>query len=136
MILEDASSAGLASSDGNLIVYTYGGYLNNPLTPFKKQECRVYDFTQQKEVLRVQAGEGERIIGLPIVGDQREMAHIAYRSTEKDSRPYRLDLLDLDKRERYVRAFPDASFAKTWTQYPSYSQMVRQEREAFEVSTF
>lgn len=136
LILEDASSARLVSNDGELIIYKYGGYLNNPVTPFKKQECRVYDFNQEKDVLRIQAGEHERILGVTVVGDHKEMVHVAYKHIDKDEKYYRLELLNLNKREQYIRDFPRNSFIKTWNRHNSYTQIVQREIDSFDINHF
>lgn len=136
LILDDASSAVLTSNDGTLIVYTYGGYLNNPVTSVTKQECRVYDFNRGKEVLKVQADASYQILGVPVVGEDLKMAKIAYKNTEIDNSHYRLDLLDLNKRQRYTRDFQDNGFATTWNQNNSYRQIIQNEFDAFEVDSF
>jgi hypothetical protein len=136
LILDDASSAVLTSNDGTLIVYTYGGYLNNPVTSVTKQECRVYDFNRGKDVLRVQAGEQYQILGVPVVGDNLEMAQIAYRYTDINNKYYRLDLLDLNKRQRYTLDFPNNSFGKVWNSNHSYNQIIQSKLDAFDVTSF
>lgn len=136
LILDDASSAVLTSNDGTLIVYTYGGYLNNPVTSITKQECRVYDFNRGKDVLRVQADGPYQILGVHVVGEDLKMAKIAYRNTSIDYSHYRLDLLDLNKRQRYTRDFQDNGFARAWNQNNSYRQIIQNEFDAFEVYSF
>jgi hypothetical protein len=64
------------------------------------------------------------------------MAKIAYRNTGIDYSHYRLDLLDLNKRQRYTRDFQDNGFARAWNQNNSYRQIIQNEFDAFEVYSF